>query len=148
MSPSGCDEMPTERPSSIQKRAWMACVRSASDSPTRKARTSSDFGQADGQAGRAQPRDARPRARRRWGCGAHPQRPTMRQPPEIANVFTAASPPMLSIGGPGGCRSWSATAGRTAGTRGGASPGALAERTLVVCSLSSQATEGTWKAPV
>jgi len=25
----------------------------------------------------------------------------MRQPPEIANVFTAASPPMLSIGGTG-----------------------------------------------
>ena len=36
----------------------------------------------------------------------------------------------------------------TAGTCGGASPGALAERTAVVCSLSSQATEGTWKAPV
>ena len=57
------------------------------------------LGQADGQARGAQPRDPRPRARDARRCGAHPQRPTMRQPPEIANVFTAASPPMLSIAG-------------------------------------------------
>jgi hypothetical protein len=37
MSSRWCDEIPTDSPSSIQNRAWMACVRSASDTPTRKA---------------------------------------------------------------------------------------------------------------
>jgi hypothetical protein len=72
----------------------------------------------------------------------------MRQPPEIANVFTAVSPPMLSIPGTGWLPLVVRDRSTTAGTCGGASPGALAERTVVVCSLSSQATYGTWKAPV
>ena len=135
--------MPTESPSSIQKRAWMAWVRRASESPTRKARTSSDFGRLT--ARRAVPSRAMPRPRARDGRRrrAHPQFPTMRQPPEIANVCTAASPPMLSMPGPGGCRSSSCDRSDHRGhlRRGVAGrAGRAARPSCARC--SSQATDG------
>ena len=66
-----CEAMPTDSPSSIQKRAWMAWVRRASEMPTRKARASIDLGTLT--ASRAVPsRASRARGRETVGLSRSP----------------------------------------------------------------------------
>ena len=102
------------------------------------------LGQADGQARGAQPGEPRPRARDGRRRGAHPQCPTIRQPPEIANVRTPASPPRLSM--PGTAERLPAVVferSTTPGVCGGQVAGHAGRAArAVVCSPSSQATDG------
>ena len=103
--------------------AWMACVRSASDSPTRKARTSSDFGRLT--ASRAVPSRAM-RARGRATVGAVARSPAApHDAPAAGDRERLARPPRRRCSRsrePGGCRLVVRDRRTTAGTCGGRRP--------------------------
>ena len=121
MSDSGCEEMPTDSPSSIQKRAWMAWRAQGQRDADQEGEGQHRLGHAHGQARGAQAGQPRPRARDGRSGRAHAwHRATIRQPPAMASVCTPASPPRLSRPGTGvavGGRARAQHDGRSLGRR-------------------------------